>query len=141
MEKIGFSNNKLKHIDDGAFRGLEKLNYLELHLGNPCINKLASTRSTVIALISEAELKCKNANVMTKRREEPKLLFKELNEKLSRQISTIEAQLTAMKAASQAQLDEMKETKAQIEKLNEHLLQQNATIQEMSYKLLQCRLP
>lgn len=60
VEVIAFSDNKLKHIESGAFRGLNKLTDLYLNGRNPCIDRTASSRSEVIALIPEAESKCMN---------------------------------------------------------------------------------
>lgn len=61
---IGFYGHKLKHIEDGAFRGLEKLTIL--NFGEPsgsCIDGMAWNRSEVITLVEKAELQCKELKV------------------------------------------------------------------------------
>lgn len=84
---ITFWKNKIRHIDDGTFKNLEKLIQLTFHGGNPCIDKSASIRSQVIELISVAELKCKDFAYMQlkKYQEIMKVQLDEVNEKLSQQ--------------------------------------------------------
>lgn len=120
LDHISFFNNKMRHVDDGTFRGLPKLTHLRLNGGNICINKHATARSTVIPLITEIELKCKDfAFVRSKNHQEvSQVQLDELNAKISQQNATI--------LEMKAQLDEMRTIN-----------------QEMSVKIIECegRIP
>lgn len=65
LNVISFYNNKLRHIDNGTFGELKKLVKLRLD-GNSCIDKIAHNRNSVIDLIPEAELDCKDYPYMVK---------------------------------------------------------------------------
>lgn len=86
LNYIDFISSKIKHIDDGTFRGLEQLSQLYLNGGLPCIDKGATTRSDVITLITEAEIKCKDyTSMLNKHKEETRAQLDEMNKKLLQQ--------------------------------------------------------
>lgn len=69
LNYISLSSNKLRHVDDETFRGIEELTALYLR-HNPCIDNYEQSRDNVIALISQAELSCKDYTYMLKKYQE-----------------------------------------------------------------------
>lgn len=61
LVEIYLSTNKIKHVQNGAFNGLEKLTRFEIH-ENPCTTVAdTSTKSPIITIIRNIEANCKDA--------------------------------------------------------------------------------
>lgn len=88
LETISFYFNNLRFIDDGTFKGLEEL--FDLQLQNPCIDNYATTREDAVALIAEAELKCKNfAYLLKKYQEVTQAQFDKINQEMDAKLEEI----------------------------------------------------
>lgn len=67
LKTLVLSSNKIKHIENGAFDGMENLIWLEL-IENPCTSKqdfVRGDRSKVLDLIRSVESKCKDPHLLT----------------------------------------------------------------------------
>lgn len=113
LQWISFYGNKLRQIDNGTFRGLEELNILRIDHGNPCVESYAQSRSAVIALIDEAEYKCKDHTYIVS------------NKQLKAQFDIILTNFDKLKEINHG--------------LNATILEMNFKLEQMSEKMQKCQ--
>jgi Leucine-rich repeat (LRR) protein len=114
LKILVLSSNKIKHIETGAFDGMENLVRLELN-NNPCTSNqdVARNRSKVLDLIRNVEVKCKSLEISTTTKT-PKVSSTTTVNPMKTEISLLKLNLSTTLEILKSKNEEIKKLKDEI---------------------------